>query len=91
LHARGVGGSHVVIRWRSPGAENDATIAAAAALAAWYSAARESGAVEVDVARRRHVRKIKGAKPGMVTYRNERTMRVQPASEDSLIDVLSAQ
>jgi predicted ribosome quality control (RQC) complex YloA/Tae2 family protein len=91
LHARGVGGSHVVIRWRSPGAENDATIAAAAALAAWYSAARESGAVEVDVARRRHVRKIKGAKPGMVTYRNERTMRVQPASEDALRDVLSAQ
>ncbi len=89
LHARGVGGSHVVIRWRSPGmAENPDTVAAAAALAAWYSAARESGGVEVDVASRRHVRKIKGAGPGMVTYRNERTIRVQPAPEEQLRDIL---
>jgi predicted ribosome quality control (RQC) complex YloA/Tae2 family protein len=89
LHARGVGGSHVVIRWRSPGTpENESTITAAAALAAWYSAARESGGVEVDVAPRRHVRKIKGARPGMVTYRNERTIRVQPAPEEQLRAVL---
>lgn len=90
LHARGVGGSHVVIRWQPPGApEDEATIEAAAALAAWYSAARESGHVEVDVATRRHVRKIKGGKPGMVTYRNERTIRVEPAPEERLRDVLS--
>ncbi|MGH2614900.1 MAG: hypothetical protein ACRDJC_06660, partial [Thermomicrobiales bacterium] len=89
LHARGVGGSHVVIRWQTPhAAENPATIEAAAALAAWYSAARESGRVEVDVAPRRFVRKIKGSRPGMVTYRNERTIRVQPAPEKTLRDVL---
>jgi predicted ribosome quality control (RQC) complex YloA/Tae2 family protein len=89
LHARGVGGSHVVIRWQNPEvAENPRTVEAAAALAAWYSAARESGGVEVDVARRRNVRKIKGARPGMVTYRNERTIRVQPASEEQLRAVL---
>ncbi|MCC7021413.1 MAG: NFACT family protein [Thermomicrobiales bacterium] len=89
LHARGVGGSHVVIRWQQPGdPQDDATIAAAAALAAWYSAARESGHVEVDVAPRRHVRKIKGGKPGMVTYRNERTVRVEPAPEKRLRDIL---
>jgi predicted ribosome quality control (RQC) complex YloA/Tae2 family protein len=90
LHARGVGGSHVVIRWRNQDAAEDAeTVAAAAALAAWYSAARESGAVEVDVARRRHVRKLKGGRPGMVTYRNERTLRVQPRSERDLGEVLT--
>ena len=90
LHARGVGGSHVVIRWRSPDSPESAdTVEAAAALAAWYSAARESGGVEVDVARRRHVRKIKGAGPGMVTYRNERTIRVQPAPEERLRHILS--
>jgi predicted ribosome quality control (RQC) complex YloA/Tae2 family protein len=90
LHARGVGGSHVVIRWRSPGApQSEATIEAAAALAAWYSAARESRSVEVDVAPRRHVRKLKGGRPGMVTYRNERTVRVAPRSEDALRDVLT--
>jgi predicted ribosome quality control (RQC) complex YloA/Tae2 family protein len=79
----------VVIRWRTPdGAENAETVAAAAALAAWYSAARESGSVEVDVARRRHVRKLKGGGPGMVTYRNERTIRVGPASEADLSGIL---
>jgi predicted ribosome quality control (RQC) complex YloA/Tae2 family protein len=90
LHARGVPGSHVVIRWRVPGsAERPETIAAAAALAAWYSAARESRGVEVDIAPRRHVRKIKGGGPGMVTYRNERTIRVPPAPEARVRDVLS--
>jgi predicted ribosome quality control (RQC) complex YloA/Tae2 family protein len=90
LHARGVGGSHVVIRWRSPDSPEAAdTVAAAAALAAWYSAARESGRVEVEIAPRRHVRKIKGARPGMVTYRNERTIRVQPAPEERLRHILS--
>jgi predicted ribosome quality control (RQC) complex YloA/Tae2 family protein len=90
LHARGVPGSHVVIRWRSRESPASAdTVEAAAALAAWYSAARESGGVEVDVAPRRHVRKIKGAGPGMVTYRNERTIRVQPAPEERLRHILS--
>ena len=90
LHARGVGGAHVIVRWRNPAAGDDAvTLEAAAALAAWYSASRESGAVEVDIARRRHVRKIKGARPGMVTYRNERTIRVRPEPETRLNGVLS--
>ncbi len=90
LHARGVGGAHVIIRWRNPvAAEDPATLEAAAALAAWYCASRESGAVEVDIARRRHVRKIKGARPGMVTYRNERTIRVRPQPEDRLTGILS--
>jgi len=89
LHARGVPGSHVVIRWRSPGGEETPeTVQAAAALAAYYSAARGSGAVEVDVARRRHVRKIKGSGPGMVTYRNERTIPVRPADETALREIL---
>ncbi|MCA9879949.1 MAG: NFACT family protein [Thermomicrobiales bacterium] len=89
LHARGVGGSHVIIRWARPGLpENPLTVEAAAALAAWYSSARESGGVEVDVAPRRHVRKIKGAGPGMVTYRHERTLRVRPRPESDLRDVL---
>ncbi len=82
LHARGVPGSHVIVRWRQTGTEEDPeTIGEAAALAAYYSAARGSANVEVDVTRRRHVRKIKGAGPGMVTYRQERTVAVRPAPE----------
>ncbi|HWV25482.1 MAG TPA: NFACT RNA binding domain-containing protein [Thermomicrobiales bacterium] len=85
LHARGVPGSHVILRLRVPAAEPDeVAVETAAALAAWYSGSRESGSVEVDVTQRRHVRKIKGAGPGMVTYRNERTISVHPADEAAL-------
>ncbi len=89
LHARGVPGSHVVVRWRQPGGEEEpSTIEAAAALAAHYSAARASASVEVDVTRRRHVRKIKGTGPGMVTYRQERTVAARPADEAGVAAVL---
>lgn len=90
LHARGVGGSHVIIRWLSPeGPRDEKVIEAAASLAAWHSAARGSSAVEVDIAPRRYVRKIKGAGPGMVTYRNERTIRVQPVPEEQLRHIVT--
>ena len=92
LHARGVPGSHVVIRWRHPsGDEDQETVEAAAALAAHYSSARDSGSVEVDVTRRRHVRKIKGTGPGMVTYRQERTISVRPADETALAPILHSE
>lgn len=85
LHARGVPGSHVIIRWLRPNEDEDPrAVETAAALAAWYSASRESGSVEVDVARRRHVKKIKGSGPGMVTYRNERTIAARPRAEETL-------
>lgn len=90
LHARGVPGSHVIVRWRNPNAdERPETIEAAARIAAFYSSSRNSGQVEVDVTRRRYVRKIKGAGPGMVTYRNERTIAVRPADETALKNELT--
>jgi predicted ribosome quality control (RQC) complex YloA/Tae2 family protein len=78
LHARGVPGSHVIVRWNSPVRDDDAVLLRAAELAAFYSQSRSSGRVEVDITPRRFVRKIKGAGPGMVTYRNERTVSVAP-------------
>jgi len=80
LHARGVPGAHVVIK--AAGRDVPPHIQArAAALAAHYSAARTDARVAVDVTLRKHVRKIKGGKPGMVTYRNESTLQVAPRSE----------
>jgi predicted ribosome quality control (RQC) complex YloA/Tae2 family protein len=77
LHARGVPGAHVILPTRDSTPPED-VIERAAQLAAWHSAARESGAVEVDVAPRRYVRKIPNAPPGLVRYTNERTLRVTP-------------
>jgi len=85
MHARGVPGSHVIVRLARPdNAEDAEAMETAAALAAFYSSSRTSGTVDVDIAERRHVRKIKGAGPGMVTYRNERTVAVRPLDEAAL-------
>jgi predicted ribosome quality control (RQC) complex YloA/Tae2 family protein len=47
-------------------------------VAAYFSQAREEAAVDVDMARRNGVRKIRGGPVGLVTYRAERTLRVKP-------------
>jgi predicted ribosome quality control (RQC) complex YloA/Tae2 family protein len=82
LHARGVPGSHVIVRWNGASRDDDAVLLRAAELAAFFSHSRGSGRVEVDITPRRFVRKIKGAGPGMVTYRNERTVSVAPVGPD---------
>ncbi|MCR4427244.1 MAG: NFACT family protein [Firmicutes bacterium] len=82
LHAKDVPGSHVVIRRRPGQPVPDETIYAAALLAAYYSRARMSSKVAVDYTDRRHVRKPRGAKPGMVIYDNHRTVWVTPSREE---------
>ncbi len=77
LHARNVPGAHVILA-TSAGAPPDEVVEHAAGIAAWCSAARNDARVDVDVTRRRNVRPIRGAGPGQVTYRAERTLRVPP-------------
>ena len=76
LHARGVPGAHVILRGQAE--PPDAVLARAAALAAAHSSARANGNVEVDITKRRYVKKIPNAPPGLVRYTNERTLRVSP-------------
>lgn len=83
LHARDVPGAHVIIKNDGRHIPEE-VIAQAAGLAAYYSAKRSDGKVPVDVTRIKYVRKIKGAGPGMVTYRNETTQVAEPISEKSL-------
>jgi predicted ribosome quality control (RQC) complex YloA/Tae2 family protein len=79
LHARDVGGAHVILRWGRPD-ENPpaADIAEAAVLAALHSRARTSGTVAVDWTRRKHVRKPRKAAPGLVLPERVRTVFVEP-------------
>lgn len=81
LHARDVPGSHVVIKFDGRKIP-EPVIEQAAAIAAYYSKLRAEASVIVDVTQCKHVKKIKGASPGMVTYRNEETRTVQPKSEE---------
>lgn len=77
LHARGVPGSHVVIS-TAQGSPSQATILWAAGLAAFYSKLRAEKQVEVSYTQKRYVRPIKNAPPGLVSVREEKTVRVAP-------------
>jgi predicted ribosome quality control (RQC) complex YloA/Tae2 family protein len=80
LHAQKIPGSHVIVstNGRSP---DDATLNEAAALAAYYSQARESKKVPVDYTLVKHVKKIPGGRPGMVTYTDYKTIIAEPSEE----------
>ncbi|MDW8212272.1 MAG: NFACT RNA binding domain-containing protein [Roseiflexaceae bacterium] len=79
LHVRGAPGAHVIIKTGGRDVP-ERTIEEAAALAAYYSSLRSSVSVDVEIARRRHVRKVRGGPAGLVTYQAERAVRVAPRS-----------
>ncbi len=81
LHARGIPGAHVILP-TAEGLPSEEDVFWAASIAAYYSRARQDTGVEVDVTVKKYVRAIKGAAPGLVTYRNESTLRVAPTAPD---------
>lgn len=82
MHARGVPGSHVVLRWpRRDQNPPERDLVEAATLAAWFSKARGSKAVPIDWTRRRYVRKPRKTKPGLVTLERAQTVFVEPSEE----------
>jgi len=85
LHVQKLHGSHVIIECGGSPVD-DETITQAAMLAAWFSQARESAGVAVDLAEVRHVKKPAGAKPGMVIYDHYRTVFVTP--DESILQKL---
>ena len=77
LHAVDAPGAHVVVQCAGRPVPEQ-TLRQAAALAARYSARRGESKVLVACTRRRYVRRIQGARPGMVTYTHEQTVWVSP-------------
>jgi predicted ribosome quality control (RQC) complex YloA/Tae2 family protein len=75
LHCRHYPGSHVILCTDNP---DRASLEYAASLAAWYSKARSSPKVEVVWTRVKNVKKIPGAKPGMVQYTDYRSTLIEP-------------
>jgi len=79
FHARGVGGSHVVLRVGSaPGKPSKEAIQQAASIAAWYSKHRKAKHVPVAYTEKKYVRKPKGAAPGTVRMEREKVIFAQP-------------
>jgi predicted ribosome quality control (RQC) complex YloA/Tae2 family protein len=81
MHARAVGGAHVVLRWSDGNnAPPKQDLIQAAALAALHSKARHSKVVPVDWTRRKHVRKRRGAPAGEVMVERTKTIFVEPSA-----------
>ena len=80
FHAKGVPGSHVVVK--SEGRElPDQTFEEAGALAAYYSKGRGNEKVEIDYIQRKHVKKAAGGAPGFVIYHTNYSMMATPKLE----------
>jgi predicted ribosome quality control (RQC) complex YloA/Tae2 family protein len=77
FHAKGMPGSHVVLRTGGKKVP-DRAFEEAAALAAYYSKAREQDKVEIDYLQRKDVKKPGGAKPGFVVYYTNYSMAIKP-------------
>jgi predicted ribosome quality control (RQC) complex YloA/Tae2 family protein len=71
FHTQEIAGSHVLLRLEAGKVAEEADLQIAADLASYYSQARQSDRVPVVYTKPKYVYKPKGAKPGMVIYKQE--------------------
>lgn len=83
FHTKDFHGAHVVVHSQELDEE---TLRCAAQLAAYYSKGRDSSSVPVNYTQIKTLKKIPGAKPGMVSLSTYKTIYIDP--DESLIDSL---
>ena len=78
FHAKGIPGSHVIVK--TEGKElPDRVFEEAGALAAYYSKGRGNEKVEIDYIQRKHVKKTPGGAPGFVVYYTNYSLMATPS------------
>ena len=77
FHAKGIPGSHVIVKTQGKDLP-DKTFEEAARLAAFYSKGRGNEKVEIDYTEKKNIKKVAGAKPGFVIYHTNYSMLVSP-------------
>ncbi len=78
FHAKGIPGSHVIVRSENQELPDD-TYETAAAVAAYYSNGRDSEKVDVDYLQKKNVKKPNSAVPGFVIYHTNYSMTIRPS------------
>ena len=78
FHAKGVPGSHVIVKTEGADDMPDATFEEAGRLAAYYSQSRENEKVEIDYIQKKQIKKPKGGKPGFVVYYTIYSLMIDP-------------
>ncbi len=77
FHAKGIPGSHVIVKAEGK-ALPDRAFEEAGALAAYYSKGRQNEKVEIDYIQRRALKKVPGAAPGFVVYHENYSLMAIP-------------
>ncbi|HLO49603.1 MAG TPA: NFACT RNA binding domain-containing protein [Kamptonema sp.] len=85
FHTQEIPGSHGLLRLEPGTAAEEVDLQFAANLAAYYSRARQSEQVPVVYTEPKYVYKPKGAKPGMVVYKQERIIWGRPQQVLALV------
>lgn len=78
FHARGVSGSHAILKITGKDKPTKKVLEQAAEISAYYSSARNASYTPVAYTERKYVRKPKGANPGAVTIEREKVLMVTP-------------
>ena len=81
FHAKQFHGSHVTVNTDKP---SEKIIRICANMAAYYSKGRYSSSVPVDYCLVRDLKKVKGAKSGFVTFKNYKTIYIDPIEDKDL-------
>lgn len=76
FHTKDIHGSHVILKTKLGEIIPENIIYEAAKLAATHSKAKNSSNIPVDYCQVQFVKKVPGNKPGLVTYRNNKTIYV---------------
>ena len=81
FHTKDIHGSHCILVLNGLPLPEDAVLLKCAEIAAYHSKARNSSNVPVDICEVKYVKKPNGAKPGMVIYKNNKTLHVTPKTD----------
>lgn len=81
FHAKGIPGSHVILKSNNEEELPDRVYEEAASLAAFYSKAKDADKVEVDYIQKKNIKKVAGAAPGFVIYHSNWSMVVTPRAD----------
>ena len=76
FHTKDIHGSHCILMLNGGPLPQDDILLKCAEIAAYHSKARNSSNVPVDICEVKYVKKPNGAKPGMVIYKNNKTLYV---------------
>lgn len=82
FHAKGMPGSHVIVKTNNETDLPDRMFEEAGKLAGYYSSGRDSDKIEIDYLQKKNVKKPNGSAPGFVVYYTNFSLTVHPDISD---------